>query len=86
MKSLKGPTFEKYFKRLPREIQDKAKKAFRLWRGNPFHPSLHFKCLDREENIWSIRIDRNYRALAYKEGDIFLWFWIGPHEEYERKI
>ncbi|WP_297056879.1 hypothetical protein [Thermosulfurimonas sp.] len=86
MRSLKSSGFQKYFKRLPPEIQEKARKAFKLWLENPFHPSLRFKCIDREENVWSIRIDRNYRALAYKEEELFLWFWIGPHKEYERKL
>ena len=24
--------------------------------------------------------------LAVREGNIFTWFWIGPHDEYERII
>ena len=35
--------FWKCFDRLPREIQDLATKAYRLWRENPAHPSLRFK-------------------------------------------
>ena len=34
--------------------------------------------------FWSVRISRSYRALAYREDDIFTWFWIGPHDEYEK--
>jgi hypothetical protein len=54
--------------------------------GNPFHPSLHFKCINREENVWSVRITRGYRALGILEGDTVTWFWIGSHDEYERFI
>jgi hypothetical protein len=31
----------------------RARKAYGLWAENPFHPSLHFKCVNSEENIWS---------------------------------
>lgn len=38
------------------------------------------------QNLWSIRINREYRALALKEGDDYYWFWIGLHDEYDRLI
>jgi len=28
----------------------------------------------------------HYRALATEEGDDFIWFWIGNHDEYNRLI
>ena len=28
----------------------------------------------------------DYRALAFKDGDDFIWVWIGTHQEYERMI
>jgi hypothetical protein len=57
-----------------------------LWRDNPFHPSLHFKCINPQENIWSVRINRNFRALGIWEGDTLTWCWIGSHHDYERFI
>ena len=40
--------------------------------------------------MWSARIDLDYRALCMKtrEADetLYVWFWIGPHDEYERLI
>jgi len=37
--------------------------------------------------VWSIRIgNTNYRALADVQADTVYWFWIGPHDEYERII
>ncbi len=51
---------------------------------NPFHPSLHFKCVNDKENIWSARITRNYRAVGIFEGDAVTWFWIGSHDDYEK--
>jgi hypothetical protein len=28
----------------------------------------------------------NYRALAFKDGEYYIWVWIGSHEEYERLL
>jgi len=58
--------------------------AFQLWAQNPFHPSLRFKCINREENIWSVRITRGYRAVGLLEGDTVTWYWAGQHDDYER--
>ncbi|MFP3895702.1 MAG: hypothetical protein ACLFV5_02530 [Anaerolineales bacterium] len=55
-----------------------------LMMNNPFHPSLRFKCINRKENIWSVRMSRGYRAIALWEGDTVTWFWIGDHNDYER--
>ena len=35
---------------------------------------------------WSARISQQYRALAREEGRAFVWFWIGKHDEYMRRI
>lgn len=61
-----------------------ARKSYRLWEKNPFHPSLHFKCINTEENIWSVRITHGYRALGIFENDQVIWFWIGDHDGYEK--
>jgi hypothetical protein len=69
---------------LPERIQKLAKKNFELLKADPSHPSLRFKKL--HGNLWSARVGRNFRVLATKESYGFLWYWIGPHDEYERKI
>jgi hypothetical protein len=33
------------FARLPEAVKAQARKAYRLWRENPAHPSLHFNAL-----------------------------------------
>ncbi|MBM3838527.1 MAG: hypothetical protein FJ398_11290 [Verrucomicrobia bacterium] len=68
---------------LPPEIMAKARKAFRLWKKSPYHPSLHFK---KVGDYWSARVDRKWRVLGRMHNDILYWFWIGPHDEYERLI
>ena len=86
MKSKTLPSFWKHYEKLEEEIKKQARKAFKLWKQNPFHPSLHFKCGNSEEEIWSLRITKGYRALCLYEKDLVVWFWIGNHDDYERLI
>ena len=84
MKSRTHPSFWKAYKHLTPSVQKLAKKVFLLWKENPFHPSLYFKCINRAENIWAIRITLGYRALCIFEKETATWFWIGSHKDYER--
>jgi len=86
VKSRTLPSFWEKYRRLPDSIQRAARKAFLLWRDSPFHPSLHFKCVNQEERVWSVRLTRNHRALGILEGDTVTWFWVGSHEEYVRQF
>ena len=83
MKSSTTPSFRRRFLELPPEIRRLARKNFKLWRQDPRHPSLHFK---RVGDFWSARVGRDYRALALLRGEQVEWFWIGPHNEYDRLI
>jgi len=83
MKSATLPSFWTTYRSLDEDTKRQARKAYRLWAENPFHPSLHFKCINREENVWSVRITRRYRAVGILEGDTVTWFWIGGHDDYE---
>jgi hypothetical protein len=78
--------FRKAFARLPIAIQDKAKRSYLLWQTDPYHPSLNFKLVYSEKQIYSVRIGISYRALGLKEDDTLIWFWIGSHEDYNNLI
>ena len=84
MNSKTLPSFWRNYRGLDEDVKRSARKAYRLWANNPFHSSLNFKCINREENIWSVRITRSYRALGILEGDTVTWFWVGSHDNYER--
>ena len=73
---------------LPRTVRSRAEKQFQLLKTNPQHPSLQFKKVGERKGreIWSARVTLNYRALAIRRDDGFLWFWIGDHEGYEALI
>jgi hypothetical protein len=71
------------YQKLPVEIQRLADAKYALLRVDPRHPSLHFKKVGR---LWSVRVGIGYRALAIESDDGPIWFWIGPHAEYDRII
>ena len=81
MKSATLPSFWETYKLLDNQTKQRTRKTYYLWRDNPFHPFLHFKCINREENIWSVRISLNYQALGILEKDTVTWFWIGRHKK-----
>ena len=86
MKSRATPEFWRLYRLLPSETRRRAAKAYQLWRENPALPGLRFKRVNSQQPIYSIRIGSDYRALGIPEGDTIIWFWIGTHDEYERKL
>ncbi|MCP5094766.1 MAG: hypothetical protein GY943_04360 [Chloroflexi bacterium] len=83
MKSATLPSFWKAYGALDEKIRRRARKAYYLWAQNPFHPSLHFKCINSVENIWSARVTLGVRVIGILDGDTVTWFWIGNHDDYE---
>ncbi|MEL7069182.1 MAG: hypothetical protein AAGN15_11105 [Cyanobacteria bacterium J06581_3] len=84
MKSATLPSFWTEYRKLSGPVRKSARKAYQLWKENPFHPSLRFKCIDSTADLWSIRITRSYRALGIMEENTVTWYWIGSHRDYER--
>lgn len=79
-------SYLKSYKGLPKKIQRDADRKFDLWKKNPFHPSLNFKCVNTEYNIWSVRVTMDYRALAVRNEKSVIWYWIGDHNKYEQLL
>jgi hypothetical protein len=67
MNSFTTPEFWHSYAALPPKIKEQARKAYRLWVDDPFHPSLHFKKVGHD--LWSVRLSRSYRALALNQGE-----------------
>lgn len=81
MNHFAAPSFWNCYKALPDVVQKLADKNFDLLKTNPSHPSLHFKKVGR---YWSVRVGIEHRAIAAKDNDAFVWFWIGQHDQYDR--
>jgi hypothetical protein len=86
VRSRATPRFWAAYRGLPAEIRDLAQKAYRLFRDNLGHPSLHFRKVHARDPIYSARVTLGYRALELLEDEDITWFWIGSHAEYDRLI
>jgi hypothetical protein len=83
MKAKADPEFWRRYNELPARVRELAQKNYALWLANPFHPSLQFKQTSRKQ--WSARVGLHYRATGhFLTPDIFVWAWIGTHEEYNK--
>jgi hypothetical protein len=78
--------FREAFSSLPNDIRRQAQRAYRLFRTDPRRPSLRFKKVDEESNIYSVRIGLGYRAPGIVDGSTVVWFWIGSHAECDRLL
>lgn len=72
------------YSRLPPDIKAAARGAFARFRENQAHPGLRLERLRNESRAWSVRVTLNYRAVAFRKGDDWVWTWIGSHREFDR--
>ena len=84
MRSRATPRFWAAYGELPPETRELARKAYRLFRENVRHPSLHFKKVHDRDPIYSVRVTLGYRAVGLLEDAEITWFWIGTHAQYDR--
>jgi hypothetical protein len=69
---------------LPEHVRQQARAAYRLFAVDPNHPSLRFKAVHTRQPVYLARVGLGYRALAVRDGDVVIWFWIGSHAECDR--
>ncbi len=86
MNSKTTKRFRQMLSKLPSDIRLQAREAYRLFSENSHHPSLRFKKIHGTESIYSARININYRAVGVVDKGEIVWFWIGPHTEYEKLL
>ncbi len=83
MKSVTTEQFRKLYAAATPRQQAQIKKSYKLWRENPAHPSIRFKKVHATEPVFSARGDLDWRALGILDSDTIVWFWVGPHDEYD---
>ena len=76
--------FWRLYHALPAEVRAVARKNYRLWQANAFHPSLHFKPIGQPN--WSARVGNQYRAIGRFIANEFVWEWIGSHADYDKRV
>ncbi|MEO6181640.1 MAG: hypothetical protein ABIP71_00735, partial [Verrucomicrobiota bacterium] len=62
------PSFWRIYERLAPSVKSRARAAYQLFANNPEHPSLRFKKLQGNGEIWSVRISEQYRAVGVRSG------------------
>jgi len=68
---------------LPAEVRQQARQSYRLFSQDPQHPGLRFRQVHLNPLLYSARIGIHYRAVVARDGEALVWFWIGPHAEYD---
>jgi mRNA-degrading endonuclease RelE of RelBE toxin-antitoxin system len=86
MRSFTSRRFRELYARLPKQVRLQARRAYQLFKQNPFHPGLNFKKMDGQNNIYSVRIGLGHRALGQVDGSDIVWFWIGAHADYDKLV
>lgn len=69
MKSRTTAAFGKLFANLSEPTQEQTRKAYRQFKQDPSYPSLQFKKVHPRLPIYSVRINRDYRAVGQLEED-----------------
>ncbi|PIV09668.1 type II toxin-antitoxin system mRNA interferase toxin, RelE/StbE family [Candidatus Roizmanbacteria bacterium CG02_land_8_20_14_3_00_36_15] len=77
--------FEKEYKKLPIKIKILAEKKEKIFRKNPFAPSLRaHKLKGRLSEFWSFSIDLYYRIIFEFAKKETVWFYsVGRHSIYD---
>ena len=75
--------FQRFCRKLPKNVRKCVPRKFEMLQRDPRYPSL---CLSKVGTFWSIKISKQYRALAVKDNGTLFWEWIGLHDEYVRRI
>jgi hypothetical protein len=78
------PSFWRAYDALDPRWKEAARKSYQLFTDDPGHPSLRFKKLAGHDRVWSVRINDSVRALAERDGDTVIWFWIGSHNDFDK--
>ena len=78
------PQFNRSFQRLPKDIQQKTKERVKIFKENPFHPSLDtHKLHGKLKEQWSFCIKGQYRIIFVFDKNDAVFLDIGPHDIYK---
>ena len=87
MTSRGTPDFWSLYRNLSGEIRQAAHRAHEKFLLNPGHPSLQLERLRKEPRLWSVRVTRDFRAVARSyEKDVWVWIWIGSHADFDARF
>lgn len=88
MQSFVSDDFIEQIRDAPVWIRNEARRAYRLFREDPYNAQLHFKPLrHKKSSLWSVRVfNTGWRALGLmRDGDMY-WDFFGDHGDYDKEI
>lgn len=71
--------FKDAYNGLDPRIQKKVRKTLERAETDPFGPPVFLKKLKGADNVWTMRAGRNFRLVAYREGNRILLNDVHPH-------
>jgi hypothetical protein len=87
MNSRGAEEFWECYRALPSPIKLAARAAYKKFHQNPAHPSLQLERLRSDPRFWSVRVTKDFRAVAMRfENDTWVWVWIGSHKDFDRQF
>jgi hypothetical protein len=79
--------FWKLYWTLSEEVRTAARVAYKKFQQNAAHPSLQLERMRSDRRFWSVRVTRDYRAVAQRfPDDTWVWIWIGTHRDFDRQF
>jgi addiction module RelE/StbE family toxin len=77
--------FRRDWDKIPKDTRCLAVEKEKLFKQNPFHPSLKIHQLKgRLKGLWSIHVNMQYRIILQFEEDCAIFIAIGTHGIYDR--
>lgn len=86
MNIIKSNIYNKDISKLKINISSQIEKAISLLETNSNYPSLHNKNISckRADNLYSIRVNKNYRILYFKYEEYLELSRLLDHDKYDR--
>ncbi|RPH51752.1 MAG: hypothetical protein EHM85_05615 [Desulfobacteraceae bacterium] len=89
MDSKRTKAFKSLFNNLPDNIKESARKQYKVFLENQSHPSLRRKQVGSTRNnrfkVYEVTICMGYRATYFRDEDVYVWFWIGTHDSFDKR-
>jgi mRNA-degrading endonuclease YafQ of YafQ-DinJ toxin-antitoxin module len=83
-----SPTFWKKFNKLPDAQQKSAREVYKVFKTDPYDPSLKTHKIAKLSAVWgktimSVTIEGNLRAVFFQQGKTIFTVDIGTHDIYK---
>ncbi len=82
--SFRNADFNKCYFELPTAVRKMTVEAYRKFCDDPYQSGLRFKKLKNSDDLYSVRLNRSYRAVGVVADAEIIWFWIGTKQAFEK--